>query len=499
MTYEPTIGLEIHVELKTKTKMFCECLNNPDEKHPNINICPVCTAQPGALPVINKAAVEAVLKVGMALKGEIPQFSKFDRKNYFYPDLPKGYQISQYDQPLIVGGILNGVRLTRIHLEEDTARLLHNDNNDDYSNNKSSHGYGQKSSLVDYNRAGLPLMELVTEPDIKNAKIAAEFARELQLILQHLGVSDADMEKGQMRVEANISLQETAGSYAGADELGKMGTKVEVKNLNSFKAVEDAIGYEIKRQTELLKEGKKVIQETRGWDENKKSTFSQRIKEEAYDYRYFPEPDLPPLDLSKFDLSRLKIEVPELPKEKRLRFMKEFSLSAEQAEILVRDRMGAKYFEEVVSELGAEGDAFSAEKAQLCFNYFMTDLRGLMTERDVAIQELKITPEDFAELINMIYSKKVSSRSAKDILLKMFETGVDPYDILNQENLTQICDESSLKTTAEKIIKENPAAVADYKKGKGNALQFLIGKAMAELKGRGNPEVLRRIFEKLLI
>lgn len=403
MTYRSTIGLEIHVELKTKTKMFCDCLNDPDEKHPNLNICPVCTAQPGPLPTINKEAVEAVLKVGMALKGEIPQFSKFDRKNYFYPDLPKGYQISQYDLPLIVGGVLNGVRLTRIHLEEDTARLIHEKDKE-----------GHDISLVDFNRAGVPLMELVTEPDVKEAKMAAEFARELQLIFQHLGVSDADMEKGQMRVEANISLSEAKSDKGQAT----WGTKVEVKNLNSFKAVEDAIDYEIRRQTELLKAGKKVIQETRGWDENKKSTFSQRIKEEAYDYRYFPEPDLPPLDLSKFDLTRLKVEIPELPKEKRLRFMKEFNLSVEQAEILVKDRMGAKYFEEVVSELGAENDTFPTEKIQLCFNYLTSDLRGLMIERDVTVNELKITAEDFAELIDMIFTKKISSRGAKDILLK---------------------------------------------------------------------------------
>jgi aspartyl-tRNA(Asn)/glutamyl-tRNA(Gln) amidotransferase subunit B len=357
-------------------------------------------------------------------------------------------------------------------------------------------------------------MELVTEPDIKNAKMAVEFARELQLILQHLGVSDADMEKGQMRVEANISLSEIAdrrglATQKGADDISEnlrkdlhesalLGTKVEIKNLNSFRAVEEAIDYEIKRQSEHLRKDKKVVQETRGWDENKKETFSQLIKEEAYDYRYFPEPDLPPLDLSKFDLTRLKIEIPELPKEKRLRFIKEFNLTADQAEILVKDRMAAKYFEEAVSELGAEDDKFPAEKIQLVFNYFTTDLRGLMTERGAAIGDLKIAPEDFAELINMVFAKKVSSRGAKDILLKMFETGVDPYDILSQENLTQISDENSLKTTAEKIIKENPVAIADYKKGKGNALQFLIGKAMAELKGRGNPEVLRGIFEKLL-
>ena len=288
--YEPTIGLEVHIELKTKTKMFCSCLNDPSEKEPNVNICPICTAQPGSMPVINEEAVHSVIKTGLALNCRIAEKSWFERKNYFYPDLPKGYQISQFESPLCFGGKLNGIRIRRIHLEEDTGRLMH----------EKSH------SLVDFNRAGMPLMELVTEPDIHSAEQAKIFAQDLQLILRYLGVSDADMEKGQMRVEANISLN--------------MGTKVEVKNLNSFKAVEKAIEYEIIRQQGVLEEGSKIDHETRRWNDSKQETFSQRTKETSDDYRYFPEPDLPPLNISKELVERLQIEIPEMPQARRERF-----------------------------------------------------------------------------------------------------------------------------------------------------------------------------------
>lgn len=474
MKYVPTIGLEVHAELKTRTKMFCDCLNDPTEKHPNVNICPICTGHPGTLPTLNKAAVEAVLKVGMALNGDIPAQSKFDRKNYFYPDLPKGYQISQYDLPLIFGGVLNGVRLTRIHLEEDTGRLLHADDG--------------ASSLVDYNRASMPLMELVTEPDITSADQAAEFARELQLILRYVGASDADMEKGQMRVEANVSLR--------PEDSKELGTKVEVKNINSFKAVHDAIEYEIKRQGELLssggKEGKKVVQETRGWDDVEKITVSQRLKEEAHDYRYFPEPDLPPLDLSHFDLGKLKQAIPELPKEKRARFAKEFKLTPEQAEILIQDQDVAEYFEEVTSELGNKDIG-------LAFNYLTSDLYGLLIKNGVGIKQAKITPENFAELIEHVALGRINSRVAKDVLAKMFGTNEDPSDIIKRENLSQVSEEGDLVAVVNKAIADNPAAVADFKKGKENAVQFLIGKCMAQLKGRGNPAVLQKLIRDLLV
>ncbi|MDO8466888.1 MAG: Asp-tRNA(Asn)/Glu-tRNA(Gln) amidotransferase subunit GatB [bacterium] len=470
MQYKPTIGLEVHAELKTQTKMFCDCLNDPEEKHPNINICPICTGHPGTLPVINKKAVESVLKAGMALNGDIPQFSKFDRKNYFYPDLPKAYQLSQYDLPFVFGGSLLGVRLRRIHLEEDTGRLAHSEDG--------------KSSYVDYNRSSVPLMELVTEPDITSAEQAVQFGKELQLILRYLGISDADMEKGQMRVEANISLN--------------MGTKVEVKNINSFRAVFGAINYELKRQEELIKSGGKVVQETRGWDDAKNSTFSQRLKEEAHDYRYFPEPDLPPLDLAGFDLKKLKLEVPELPHAKRLRFTKEYGLLPEQAEALIQNREAAQFFEETVSEIREEDESGALEKIKLAFNYLTSDLWGLIMDKGLTFSELKIDAENFADLIVLISKKEISSRGAKDILVKMMETGLDPREIMKKEGLAQVSDEGALQPIVDKIIAENPKAIEDYRKGKMAAVQFLVGRAMGALKGSGNPEVLRKIFEETL-
>ena len=386
MKRQPTIGLEIHAELKTQTKMFCDSLNDPEEKHPNANVCPVCAGHPGTLPTINKAAVESVLKVGMALKGDIPQFSKFDRKNYFYPDLPKGYQISQYDLPLIFGGVLNGVRLRRIHLEEDTGRLIHSEDG--------------KSSFVDYNRAGVPLMELVTEPDITTADQAVEFAKELQLILRYLGVSDADMEKGQMRVEANVSIQQITNDKLQITK--ELGTKVEVKNINSFKAVYDAIEYELKRQEEVLEGGGKIHQETRGWDEKKGVTVSQRMKEEAHDYRYFPEPDLSQMDLSKFDWQALKLAIPELPPAKRSRFSKEYGFTPEQAEILITDRNMAEFFEEAASELKEELP--DTKDYSLLYNYLVSDLRGFLIEKGIGLKESKISPENFADLMILVLS-----------------------------------------------------------------------------------------------
>lgn len=471
MTYQPTVGLEIHIELKTKTKMFCGCLNDPDEKHPNINICPICLGHPGVLPTINKKAVEAVLKLGLALNSKIPKISKFDRKNYFYPDLPKGYQISQYDKPLVLGGELNGIKITRIHLEEDTGRLVHSPDG--------------KSSLVDFNRAGIPLMELVTEPDIKSGKEAVAFAKELQLILRYLEISDADMEKGQLRVEVNLSISKNS----------ILGTKVEIKNLNSFKAVEESIDYEIKRQSEILDKGEMIKQETQGWDDIKKRTVSQRSKEEAHDYRYFPEPDLPPLDLTKFNLEELKISIPELPVQKRARFIKEYGLLANQTEILAEERDFAQYFEESASELRTK---LPIPDYQLLYNYFSSDVKGLMNEQKITIKELNITPENFADLIVLISKGEISSRLAKDILKEMFVSGLDPRQIIQKKGLEQISDEKILKQIIEEVIKENPKAVEDYKKGKENALQFLIGKTMARLKGQGNPEIISKLFNNFL-
>ncbi len=459
-----TIGLEVHAELKTKTKMFCDCLNDPDEHHPNVNICPICAGHPGTLPTLNKKAIESVLKVGLALGGKIiPNGkTKFDRKNYFYPDLPKGYQISQYDEPLVEGGELLNARIRRIHLEEDTGTLIHI----------------KGASLVDYNRSGVPLMELVTEPDITSASQAVEFAKQLQLILRYLEVSDADMEKGQMRLEANISIA--------------MGVKVEVKNINSFKSLEGAINYEYKRQKDLLAKNKKISQETRGWNESKQATVSQRSKEEAHDYRYFSEPDLPPLTADAFSLEQIKLGIPELPLPKKNRFIEEYKLSAEQADVLIQDRFSSNYFEEAVSELENKNELLSL------YNYLTSDLWGLMKKNEVLIGDIKIPPVNLAHLIGLLASKDISSRIAKDLLLEMFKTGLDPHEIIKEKKWQQVSDSEHLKKLAEKIIKENPNAMSDYRSGKKNSLQFLIGKAMSELKGKANPQILKELFEDLL-
>lgn len=481
--YLPTIGLEVHVVLKTATKMFCGCRNDPDEKRPNANVCPICLGHPGTLPVINREAVRAVIKAGFALGGSVAEHSHFDRKSYFYPDLPKGYQISQYKEPLIKGGLLNGVRITRIHLEEDAGRLLH----------ELPGTPRGEATYVDFNRAGLPLMELVTEPDVKNAREAVAFARELQLIFRYLGISDGDMEKGHMRVEANISVRK------GAEE--EYGTKVEVKNLNSFRAVEGAIAYELERQENRLERGEKIVQETRGWNDAKGVTESQRSKESSHDYRYFPEPDLPPLDLKEWNLEKLRQEVPELPEAKRKRFAAEFGLAPEQVELLVDDMALADYFEEAVSELKALLPAQAGAPDtdfQPLYHYLTSDLKGLMNEKGIVVETLKVSPEHLAHLVSLIVQGKLSSRLAKDLLLKMFETGEDPEALMAAGGLRVMGDEGELTKIVEEVIGNNPRAMEDYRKGKGNALQFFVGQAMARTKGQGDPEKLRALFQKLL-
>ncbi len=481
--YTLVIGLEVHCELKTETKMFCGCKNDPNERHPNINVCPVCLGHPGTLPTINKAAVEHIVKIGIALGGDINAQTKFDRKNYFYPDLPKGYQISQYDKPIVEGGKLHKVRITRVHLEEDAGRLVH--------------GVHNSETLVDYNRASVPLMELVTEPDIRSAEEAGAFAKELQQILRYLGVSDADMEKGQMRLEANISL----GTFE--EEKLKFGTKVEVKNINSFKALQSAILFEEKRQEEALQKGERIVQETRGWDDVKLRTVSQRSKENAHDYRYFPEPDLPPFEPQKvFDVEKMRNLIPELPEEKRVRFRNEYEMSDAQLDFLIADISFSNYFEAAVSELEEEAKPLSAdakkERVRLLLNYLMSDLAGLTNQAGIFFSEIKVTPEHLAHLVILIGDQKISSRQAKDILKKCFDTGLDPNDILEQEGLHTIKDEEELQNVIRKVMEENPAAVADFKKGKEASLQFLIGKAMGKLKGRGNPQTLKDIFTREL-
>ncbi len=481
MNYIPTIGLEIHAELKTKSKMFCSSKNDPSEKQPNVNICPICMGHPGTLPVPNEKAIHMVLKTGLALNCTPAEYSKFDRKNYFYPDLPKGYQISQYDLPLCENGFLKigerDIRIRRIHLEEDTARSQHSSKAD--------------YSLVDFNRAGVPLMELVTEPDVQSGKEASAFAQELQRIFRYLDVSDADMEKGQMRVEANVSLRPE-----GTEQLG---TKVEVKNLNSFRSVQNAIAFEIRRQTQLLEVGKEVAQETRGWDESKKETFLQREKESAHDYRYFPEPDIPPLTFAKDFIEQLRLEVPELPQKKRERIQYEYGLGNKEAALLVKDRALGEYFEKVISELGPRlSQKELAGRISLATNYIVSDLQGLLKGTSVEDPNFKITPENFAELINMLASGTISSPAAKSLLKKMFETGGDPSQLLESEQLAQVSDEAEIERIAREIIEKNPKAVGDFKSGKQNALQFLIGQMMAQTRGTINPQTAEQVLQKFL-
>ncbi|OGG42503.1 glutaminyl-tRNA synthase (glutamine-hydrolyzing) subunit B [Candidatus Jorgensenbacteria bacterium RIFCSPLOWO2_02_FULL_45_12] len=477
MNYIPVIGLEIHAELKTKSKMFCSCLNDPDETRPNINVCPVCLGHPGTLPTANEEAVKSILRFGAAIGGVIARKSHFDRKSYFYPDLPKGYQISQYNEPLVSSGMVAGVAVRRVHLEEDTGTLGHDER-------ITSSGASERVSLVNFNRAGVPLMEIVTEPSIRTAAHALEFAKELRVILRYLRISDADMEKGQMRVEVNISVRR--------EDTEEMGTKVEIKNINSFKAAADAVLYEIKRQTEIIGKGEKVIQETRGWNEARRATVSQRTKESAHDYRYFPEPDLIPLVFSAEYIDEIKSTLPELPKEKRARFIKEFKLSESQAKELADEISLADFFEQAASELA---NKTTAPDFQLLFNYLSTDFKGILKSEKKEINELKVPPEHFAHLI-LLLQQKISSRMAKDLLLKMHDSGEDPETILNQEGLEFMDDDDALLRVVHKVLGENGSAVSDYKKGQSNALRFLVGRAMAETKGQGNPQKLRALFEK---
>jgi len=467
MTYKPTIGLEIHVELKTVTKMFCRCQNDPDAENPNSNICPVCTAQPGALPVINKEAVKQILRVGAAVGGTIADFTEFDRKNYFYPDIPKGYQISQYKYPLISGGKLNEVEITRVHLEEDTAKSFHNDQ--------------AGESYIDFNRSSVPLMELVTEPVIHDGKTAAAFAKELQLLLRYLGASEASMEKGQMRIEANISVS--------PDET--LGTKVEVKNLNSFKSVEKAIDFEIERQLKELERGGKIEQETRGWDENKQITFSQRKKESSHDYRYFPDPDLPKLFISEIsEFQNIKETLPELPWQRRQRFAEVFGLKPEDVEVFVQNNQLANFFIEVASGFDLTLETAKAY-LQSAANYITTDILGL-----AATPEEFILPsaEAYADLIKMVGDGEVSSRGAKDILSVMLQEGGEPRKIAEAKNLFQVHDEGVIEAIVDKVIASNQAVFEEYKGGKEKSLQFLIGQAMKESQGSANPAILKKLF-----
>lgn len=484
MTYRPTIGLEIHAELATETKMFCSCKNDPEETRPNVNVCPICLAHPGTLPTINRNAVRQVLRVGRAIGANLADYTEWDRKSYFYPDIPKGYQISQYEYPLVAGGELAGVALTRIHLEEDTARSSH-EGADDATDESGS---GKGTSEVDFNRAGVPLMELVTEPVIHDAETAGKFARELQLLLRTLGASHANLEKGEMRIEANISISK--------DE--NFGTKVEVKNLNSFRSVERAIEYEIARQAKLLDEGGKVEQETRGWDENGQKTFRQRTKEGSADYRYFPEPDLPKMkrsEIAEWSDETLTASLPELPWQKLERYVAA-GLKDADAELIRADMADAQFFDAVLAQLA--DDPARAELVPLAANYFVSDLKGLAAKNATDSLFGNVTADAFVELVRMARAGDVSSRGAKDTLAKLYEDGGSARDIAEREGLLQVSDMEALGKAVEEVLTANPGPVAEYMAGKEANIQFLIGAAMKATKGAGNPQVLREILvEKL--
>ncbi len=495
MKLEPVIGLEIHVQLKTKSKMFCPCARGEEGAEPDTNVCPVCMGHPGTLPVPNRQAIRWTAMAGLALNCEISKHSKFDRKSYFYPDLPKGYQISQFDLPICNKGYLEieldgkkkKIRLTRIHLEEDAGKLIHPE--------------GTNYSLVDFNRAGTPLMEIVSEPDIRSPEEAKLFLQELRILMRYLRISDADMEKGQLRCDANISLREVGSSNRNP--------KTEIKNMNSFRAVERALDYEIKRQTELWESGEGVKEETtRGWSESGQITEEQRSKEEAADYRYFPEPDIPPLEFSNDDIEKIKAKVPELPEQKIERFTKEYGLDILDAKSLSEDARVAEYYEKTVSELmewllstgvkEKELEKKTKKVNKLAANWILSELFGLMKKEDMSINDIKITPENFAELITMVFEDKINSSAAQEVLREMYDKGSDPSHVVDEKNLTQVSDTGELEGIAVNVIKNNPQPVKEYKGGKENTIQFLVGQVMKESKGKANPKVAREVLRNLL-
>ena len=467
--YTATIGLEIHAHLKTKTKMFSRSLNDPYHGEPNDNISPIDLAHPGTLPTINEQAIEHMVRIGLAVNGQVANFTEFDRKNYFYPDIPKGYQISQYKYPIVSGGSLAGFALTRIHLEEDTATSKHYD---DYS-------------LLDFNRAGAPLMELVTEPVLHTAEDVMTFARELQLLMRYLGVGDANIEKGEMRIEVNLSVSKT-------DELG---VKNEVKNIGSISSAGRAVEYEIRRQIEVLESGGILTQETRGWDDQKGITFSQRSKEDAKDYRYFPEPDLPKLYLHEiYDLDAMRADLPELPAAKRVRYSDEYGIKSEDVEAYIANKSMADFFESVVHQLGD-----NKENIKTASNYVTSDIVGLVASGVVTDEVWSdCDPASFAKLIQMVVKGDLNSRGAKDILAKIVQDGGDPEILAESMGLKQDNDPEVLKAVVEKIISDNPDQVAEFKAGKDTLMKFFVGMAMKETKGAGNPTILTQLFEELL-
>ena len=486
MALQPVIGLEVHVHLSTKSKLFCGCQNVSEADRPNQFVCPVCMGFPGTLPVLNEQAVEWTMLAGLALGCEIPEHSSFARKSYFYPDLPKGYQISQYEEPLCVNGsahVFAGdadrtVRIQRVHLEEDAAKNVHT----------------RAATLVDCNRAGTPLIEIVTDPDLQSALEAKVFLEELQRTMWYLGISHANMEHGDLRVDANISLR--------ALTAGNLSPKTEIKNLNSFRAVERALAYEVERQTTLWEQGTPpTASSTRGWDDEHQQTVAQREKEEEADYRYFPEPDIPPLAISRTIVERLRLRLPELPHAKEERFRRQYGMPAAAAHLVVGDRALAAYCEQVFSEIGAWERARDDVDAReiphlrtLAVNYLVGDFRSLFTARGGTVESTKATPENFAELVLLLHQGRVNRNAVPKILAAMHEAGSDPSVIVQERNLAQVSDADALRRMVQDVIASSPAEVDKVRGGKTQVVEFLVGRVMAKTKGRANPAAVRNLF-----
>ena len=477
--FQTVIGLEVHAQLLTKSKMYCGCSAEYASASPNTHVCPVCLGLPGALPVMNRAAIEMCILTGRALHCEIPSFSKLDRKNYVYPDLPKGYQISQYDLPLCVNGWLaftSGGRerragITRVHIEEDTGRLVHREAVD-----------GAEISLVDLNRSGVPLMEIVGEPDLTSPEEARDYLVALRQILRYIGASTGNMEEGAFRCDANISMRSLDGGVTGA--------KVEIKNMNSFRAVERALRYEEERQRQLLADGQPVIQETRGWVEARGITVSQRTKEQAHDYRYFPEPDLPPMEIPVEMVNQIAARLPELPADRRSRFMESYGLGLDDAHVLTNERAIADYFEEVIEGLGAQG-------ARSAANWIVNDLFGLARERGLPADQLPISPSQLRDLLSAIDQGTLTGRAAKDLVTKI-EPSETVAAAAERLNLVSIEDTDQILTAVQATLEAFPQAVSDYRGGKKSAIGKLIGETMRRTSGRGKPDVVRRLLEEEL-
>lgn len=475
MQYEPVIGLEIHVQVNSNTKLFCRCDNDSFNKEPNTNVCPICMGYPGQLPITNAQAIEKAIKTGLAMNCEIAEFSKFDRKQYFYPDLPTGFQISQNDQPIckkgeitihLQDGTAKIIRIHRIHVENDAGKLTH-----------TSHG-----TLCDYNRAGTPLLEIVSEPDMFSIEEASQYAREVQKVVRYIETSFADMEKGHMRFDINVSLKPIGDP--------KLGTKVEVKNLNSYVALEKALEYEIKRQTEVLNSGEKIVQETRGWDATNLKTISQRLKEEAHDYRYFPEPDIPPIIVKEDEIQAIKQTIPELPRARFERYVSQLNLSEEDARILTEEPKRSEYFEKALS---------ICNDTKLTVSFINTILSKYLTDDNLAFDQSPITATQLGTLLKFVVDGKISNNQAKsEVFPLMYSTSKDAETIIKEQGIEQVSDSGEIEALAKEAIAESPQAVEDFRNGKDRAIAAIIGKVMQKSRGKANPALVDQMVRKLL-